>query len=147
MFWQLALATCWWLSQVAKNACLSKSWSVKKNKNKKTFLVFPRTFYDYSLSFSTETHPNTPCHSLQTPFLHFFTSKSSRKRYGFSFPHLISHVLSFIFVNICVDILFFSLLVCFGFWVVLVWIVEVLFLCELVLVDRFIYYHLLVSLR
>ena len=73
----------------------------------KTFSVFPRTFYDYSLSLSTETHPNTPCHSLQTPFLHFFTSKSSRERYRFSCPHLMSHVLSFIFVNICVDVLFF----------------------------------------
>ena len=72
----------------------------------KTFSVFPRTFYDHSLSLSTETHPNTLCHSLQTPFLHFFTSKSLRKRYGFSFPHLISCALSFIFVNICVDILF-----------------------------------------
>ena len=116
----------------------------------KTFSVFPRTFYDHSLSLSTETHPNTLCHSLQTPFLHFFTSKSSRKRYGFSFPHLISHVLSFIFVNICVDILFFFF--CYGFvlsffLVVFVWIVEVLFLCELVSVDRFIYYHALVSLR
>ena len=73
----------------------------------KTFSVFPRTFYNYSLSLSIETHPNTPYHSLQTPFLHFFTSKSLRKRYGFSFPHLISRVLSFIFVNICVDVLFF----------------------------------------
>ena len=73
----------------------------------KTFSVFPRTFYDYSFSLSTETHPNTSCHSLQTPFLHLFTSKSSRKRYGFLFPHLISHVLSFIFVNICVGVLFF----------------------------------------
>ena len=34
-------------------------------------------------------------------------SKSSRKRYRFSFPHLISRVLSFIFMNICVDVLFF----------------------------------------
>ena len=81
------------------------------NLKKKTFSVFPWTFYDYSLSLSTETHPNTPCHSLQTPFLHLFTSKSSRKRYGFLFPHLISHVLSFIFMNICVDVFFF----CYGF--------------------------------
>ena len=45
-----------------------------------TFSVFPRTFYDYLLSLSIETHPNTPCHSLQTPLLHLFTSKSSRKK-------------------------------------------------------------------
>ena len=35
----------------------------------------------------------------------------------------------------------------FFFLVVLVWIVEVLFLCELVSVDRFMYYHVLVSLK
>ena len=115
----------------------------------KTFSIFPQTFYNYSLALSTETHPNIPCHSLQTPFLHFFTSKSSRKRYEFLFPHLISRVLSFIFVNICVDVFFCFLWVCFVFFffIVLVWIVEVLFLCELVLVDRFMYYHVLVSLR
>ena len=45
-----------------------------------TFSVFPRTFYDYSLSLSIESHPNTPCHSLQTPLLHLFNSKSSRKK-------------------------------------------------------------------
>ena len=87
------------------------------NFKKKTFSVFPWTFYDYSLSLSTETHPNTPCHSLETPFLHLFTSKSSRKRYGFLFPHLISRVLSFIFMNIYVGVLFFFLLwVCFVFF-------------------------------
>ena len=55
----------------------------------KTFSVFPRTFYDYSLSLSIETNPSTPCHPLQTPFLHHLNSKSSRKRYGFSLSHLI----------------------------------------------------------
>ena len=89
VFWWLAMATCWRLTSVAKNACLVKNGSVFKNLS-----VFPRTFYDYSLSLLIETHPNTPCHSLQTPFLHFFTSKSSRKRYGFLFPHLICRVLT-----------------------------------------------------
>ena len=82
----------------------------------KTFSIFPQTFYNYSLALSTETHPNILCHSLQTSFLHFFTSKSSRKRYGFLFPHLISHVLSFIFMNICVDVFFFLLWVLFRFF-------------------------------
>ena len=114
----------------------------------KTFSIFPQTFYNYSLALSTETHPNTPCYSLQTPFLHFFTSKSSRKRYGFLFPHLISHVLSFIFMNICVDVFFFCYgFVSFFFFIVLVWIVEVLFLCELVSIERFMYYPMLVFLR
>ena len=80
--------------------CVSKSVFQK-------LFSFPSNFYDYSLSLLTKTHPNTLCRSLQTQFLHFFTSKSSRKRYRFSFPHLISRVLSFIFMNICVDVLFF----------------------------------------
>ena len=139
MFWRLALVICWRLTLVAKNACLVKNGSVFKNLS-----VFPRTFYDYSLSLLIETHPNTPCHSLQTPFLHFFTSKFSRKRYGFLTSYLVFWAsFSWIFVLMFC----FSLWVCFGFWVVLVWIVEVLFLCELVSVDRFIYYHVLVSLR
>ena len=57
-------------------------------------------------------------------------------------------------MNICVVVLFcfvFFLFVCYGFVlifeIVLVWFVEVLFLCELVSVDRFMYYHVLVSLR
>ena len=93
---------------VAKNACFAF-----QSQFFKTFSVFPQTFYDFSLSLSTETHPNTPCHSLQTPFLHLFTSKSSRKRYGFLFPHLISRVLSFIFMNIYVGVLIFFF--CYGF--------------------------------
>ena len=142
MFWRLTLATCWRLTLVAKNACLAKSGSVFKN-----LFSFPSKFswlFTLSQLKLTQTHHVT---LYKLHFCIFFTSKSSRKRYGFSFPHLISRVLNFIFVNICVDVLFFSLWVCFGFWVVLVWIVEVLSLCELVSIDRFIYYHVLVSLR
>ena len=102
MFWQVTLATFWRLTPVAKNVCFAF-----QSQFFKTFSVFPQTFYDFSLSLSTETHPNTSCHFLQTPFLPVFTSKFSRKMYGFSFPHLISCVLSFIFVNIYVDVLFF----------------------------------------
>ena len=71
----------------------------------KSFQFFPRTVYYYSLSLSTESHPNTLCHSLQPPLLHLFTSKSARKRYGLLFCHLISCILSFIFVSICVGVL------------------------------------------
>ena len=71
----------------------------------KTFLVFPRTFYDYSLSLSIETNPNTLCHSLQTPFLHNLNSKSSRRRYGFSLSHSIFLVLSISLLILWVDIL------------------------------------------
>ena len=141
VFWRLALATCWRLTSVVKNAC-----SAFRNQFLNLF-NFPSNFL-WLFTFSLNL--NSPKHSVSlftTSIFALFTSKSSRKRYGLSFPHLISHVLSFIFVNICVDVLFFSLWVCFGFWVVLVWIVEVLSLCELVSIDRFIYYHVLVSLR
>ena len=53
-------------------------------------------------------------------------------------------------MNICVGVLFFLLWVCFIFFffgIVLVWVVKVLFLCELVSVDRFMYYPMLVFLR
>ena len=102
--------TCWRLTPIAKNACLAKTGLVLN------LFSFSLELFMTIHFLSTESHPNTPCHSLQNPFLHFFTSKSSGKRYGFSFPHLISRVLSFIFVNICVGVLFFSLWVCFVFF-------------------------------
>ena len=51
----------------------------------KTFSVFPRTFYNYSLSLSIETHPNTPCHSLQPLFLHFSPLNLQEKGMGSHF--------------------------------------------------------------
>ena len=87
----------------------------------KTFLVFPRTFYDYSLSLSTETDPNTPCHFLQTPFLHHLISRSSRKMYGFSLSHLIFHVLSIISLifelSLCFEIYCVRTCFCLDCWV------------------------------
>ena len=53
-------------------------------------------------------------------------------------------------MSICVGVLIFFLLlwVCFDvFGIILVWIIKVLFLCKLVLVDRFIYFPVLVFLR
>ena len=56
-----------------------------------------------------------------------------KKRYGFLFSHLISRVLSFIFVSICIDVLF-LLWVCFDvFGIFLVWIIKVLLKEKLVL--------------
>ena len=69
VFWRLTLATCWRLTLVAKNTCLAKTES-----------VFKPFRFSLELSLSTESHPNNPCHSLQTPLLHLFTSKSSRKK-------------------------------------------------------------------
>ena len=127
MFWRLALATCWRLTPVSKNACLAKNVSVFKS-----FQFFPRTFYDYSLSLSTETHPNTPCHFIQTPLLHLFTSKSSRKKvscFEIHFREYLCWYFDFL-LWVCFDIL----------GIVLVWIIQVLFLCKLVSVDRFMYF-------
>ena len=50
-------------------------------------------------------------------------------------------------MNIYVDVFVFRYGFVSIFEIVLVWIVEVLFLCELVSVGRFMYYHVLVSLR
>ena len=55
----------------------------------KIFFSFSSNFCDYSLSLSTVSFPNTPCHPLRTPFLLYLNSKSSRKRYGFSFSHFV----------------------------------------------------------
>ena len=55
----------------------------------KIFFSFPSNFCDYSLSLSTVSFPNTTCHPLRTPFLLYLNSKSSRKRYGFSFSHFV----------------------------------------------------------
>ena len=150
MFWWLALATCWRLTPVAKKCVFGKSGSVFKPFQFSLELFMTIHFLSQLKLIQTLRVTLYKLHyCLQTPFLHLFTSKSSRKRYGFLFPHLISRVLSFIFVNICVGILFFLLLwVCFDvFRIVLVWIVDVLFLCELVSIDRFMYYPVLVFLR
>ena len=66
-----------------------KTRVVHSKGNFKIFFSFPSNFCDYSLSLSTVSFPNTPCHPLRTPFLLHFISKSSRKRYGFSLSHSI----------------------------------------------------------
>ena len=98
----------------------------------KIFFNFPYNFYDYSLSLSTVSFPHTPCHPLRTPFLLHFNSKSSRKRYGFSF----SHSIFFVFELFPLDYMCWYSDLC---WVgdsvlcfVLVWHVEDLGLYELV---------------
>ena len=115
MFWRLDLATCWRLTSVAKNACLAKTGSVFKSFQFSLELFMTIHFLSQLKLIQTLRVTLYKLHyCLQTPFLHLFTSKSSRKRYGFLFPHLISHVLSFIFVNICVRILFFFFFVVMG---------------------------------
>ena len=54
MFWRLALATCWQLTPVSKNACLAKSGSVFKN-----FFSFPSNFlwlFTFSLIWNSPKH-------------------------------------------------------------------------------------------
>ena len=87
-----------------KNACFAQ-WE----QFLKIFFSFPSNFCDYSLSLSTETDPNTPCHSLQTPFLLHFNSKSSRKGYGFSLSHSV-----FLDLSISLLILWVDFLICIG---------------------------------
>ena len=114
----------------------------------KIFFSFPSDFlwlFTFSINCS---YPNTPCHSLQTPLLHLFTSKNSKKRYGLLFFHLISLILIFIFVSICVGVFDF----CYGFVSVflglfLFGLFKVLFPCKLISVDGFIYVLVFVFLR
>ena len=92
MFWRLALATCWRLTSVAKNAC-----SAFRRQFFKTFSVFPSNFYDYSLSSPFLSQLKL----TQTLFkLHFciISSRVFKKRYGFSLSHFIFNVLSLVFL-------------------------------------------------
>ena len=76
VFWRVKLTT--YLSREKCVFCIVRAVL-------KTFSVFPQTFYDYSLSLTTESNPNTSSHSLQTPFLHHLNLKSSRKGMGSHF--------------------------------------------------------------
>ena len=77
----------------------------------------------------------------KTPLLHLFTSKPSRKKVWVLIlsPHISYFELHFHeYLCWCFD---FLLWVCFDVLrIVLVWIIQVLFLCKLVLVDRFMYF-------
>ena len=138
------MATCWQLTPVAKNTCLAKTGSVFKP-------------FQYSLELFMTIHFLSQLNLTQTLCVTLYKLNCctcsppnlQEKRYGLLFSHLISLILSFIFVSICVGVLiFFFLWVFFDiFGIVLVWIIKVLFLCKLVLVDRFIYFPVLVFLR
>lgn len=76
VFWRLDQATFSRLASVAKIACFAQNWSIF------------RTF-QFSLKLIVSL-------SKKPPFLHHFNSKSSRKRYGFSLSHFISHDYGFV---------------------------------------------------
>ena len=130
--------TCWRLTSVAKNTCFA----------------FQRQFFlklfQFSLELFMTIHFLSQLKLTQTLHvtlykLHFYT---------FSPPNfkkkvwvLISspHISCFELYLCCCFVFRYGFVSIFE--IVLVWIVEVLFFCKLVSVDRFIYYHVLVSLR
>ena len=100
MFWRLDLATCWRLTPVAKNTCLAKTESVFKS-------------FQFSLELFMTIHFLSQVNLTQTLHvilykLHCCTCSPpnlQEKRYGLLFSHLISLILSFIFMSICVGVL------------------------------------------
>ena len=80
----------------------------------KIFFSFPSNFFWLFIFSFVCNFPNTPCNPLRSPLLLLFNSKSSRKRYGFSF----SHSVFLVFVLFPLDYLhyffWFELGLCFG---------------------------------
>ena len=111
MFWWLDLATCWRFTPVAKNACLAKIGSVFKS-------------FQFSLELFMTIHFLSQLNLTQTLYvilykLHCCTCSPpslQEKRYGLLFSHLISLILSFIFVSICVGVLIFVMSLFRCFW-------------------------------
>ena len=143
MFWRLALATCWRLTPVAKNACLTKSGSVFKP-------------FQFSLELFMTIHFLSQLKLIQTLYitlykLHFCTCSPPNLQekvwvlissphiscFEFHFREYLSWCFVFLLLWVYFDV----------FGIVLVWIIEVLFLCKLVSVDRFMYFPVLVFLR
>ena len=115
MFWRLALATCWRFTLVTKNACLAKSGLVFKN-----LFSFPTKFlclFTFSLNWNSSKHSVSL--STNSIFALFHLQIFKKKVWVLiSSPHM--SCFDFIFVNICVGVLFcfffFSLWVCFIFF-------------------------------
>ena len=135
--------TCWRLTPIAKNACLAKTGSVFKS-----YQFFPRIFYDYSLSLSTKSHPHTPCHFLQPPLLHLFTSKIFKKKVWALIlsPHILYFELHFReYLCWCFDCCYGVVSMFLGLF--LFGLLKVMFPCKLVSVDGFIYFLVFVFLE
>ena len=146
MFWRLVLATCWRLTPIAKNACLGKSGS-----------IFLKKLFQFSLELFMTIHFLSQLKLIQTLRvtlykLHFcICSPPNLQEKSMGSYFLTSYLMfwaSFSWIFMLVFYFFFVMgLFRFFFGIVLVWIVEVLFLCKLVSVDRFMYYPVLVFLR
>ena len=111
MFWLLALATCWRLTPVAKNACLAKSGSIFKN------LFNFRSNFLWLFTFSLNW--NSPKHSVSLStnsiFVLFHLQIFKKKVWVLiSSPHISCFELHFCeYLCWCFC---FSLWVCFNFW-------------------------------
>ena len=127
MFWRLALATCWWLTLVAKDVC-----SAFRRQFLKLFqfsLEFLWLFTVFPISLSTETDPNPP----QTPFLHHFFSNLQEKVWVFFVSlHFPCFESAFLCLYECIGVIMFlkNVLLVQGFvlswWLFIVW--ELVFL-------------------
>ena len=106
MFWRLDLASCWRLTSVTKNACLAKTGAIFKS-----FSILPRSFCDCSLTLSIVLTQTLRVSIYKFHCYTCSTSNLQKTRYGLLFSHLISFILIFIFVNICVGVFDF----CYGF--------------------------------
>ena len=111
MFWRLDLATCWRFTPVAENKCLEKTRSIFKS-------------FQFSLELFMIIHFLSQLNLTQTLCvilyeLHYCTCSPpnlQKKKYGLLFSHLISIILSFIFVSICVGVLIFVMGLFQCFW-------------------------------
>ena len=141
VFWQLALATCWRLTPIAKNVCLAKSGSVFKNP-----FSFSSNFlwlFTFSLNWISSKHSVSL--STNSIFALFHLQIFKKKVWVLiSSPHISCFELHFCeYLCWCFVYGFVS----FFFGLSLFGLLRYLFLCELVSVDRFMYYHVLVFLR
>ena len=111
VFWRLALATCWRLTPITKNACLAKTGSVFKP-------------FQFSLKIFMTIHFLSQLNLTQTLCvilyeLHYCTCSPpnlQKKKYGLLFSHLTSLILSFFFVSIYVCVLIFVMGLFWCFW-------------------------------
>ena len=140
MFWRLDLVTFSRLATVAKIACFVQNWLVFK-----TFQFSLEHFWLFIIFLTWNTLKLTVLLLKNLHFLHYFNSKSSRKRYGFSLSLFILHVLSFDYLNLWVVGLIWNIccfndgldvcLLCLDFWVLLIRLLGLYFVALLVDID------------
>ena len=95
VFWRLALATCSRLDSVVKIACFAQIGQFLNVFSFSLELLWP-----FIVFLTWNTLKLTVSISNKLPFLHHFNSKSSRKRYGFSYYLIAFHVYSMCFLDL-----------------------------------------------